>query len=654
LNEEQKSIQLEQRIIHLKSELEKYKTMLASFQAEQESNHLKEQIEQLTTENAQLKEKCHYYEETISTQNHKIDRLSTELEETKKENRLLHDEIQQLRSENFVFQKKVEANEEKIKSLLSDLSNYKQSQAELEKEKEITEEKNRVLMNEYLSFKSELESLTSWVERIKTMEKDYNFLKENSDKALRDFEDLKEVLFTRKKETEDLKEEVRILTKKLHAIEEMVSELDREKQKDMAFLQKHILHQHVEIETILEKTSHFAKEIEKISKQLSELTERMEQKSEDSSNSEMNEMKGMLSQLVQLLTPQQNSSYMEETTPSLKQPSIKKNAENMTSHTNSFLKLNEFINETQQSIVVTPISKKEQNRMNPQMSNIYPPQKSSQIKSVRIETMPVQNIPQQPRHQYPKDDDDKLPNSVIPTSLYTTPHDDQCSDEESTNYTLFHDISYDTQEPHAQLSAPTEEQMTFDYIETAENSTLLIGDEKTIHDLDSIIKEEVNHDISAQATGSQETNIHEMGEDMAQEDNRIEMEHSIDLNSIIQEDVNHDISAQATGSQETNIHEIEEDMTREDNRIEMEHTIENDDTNVTVLSESDTIDNGQKTIEKEIISPPYNQISLAIEKPLAQPLFAEEQSLANKIQEKEVENNKWRFLSLLRRTKIFK
>jgi hypothetical protein len=345
---------------------------------------------------------------------------------------------------------------------------------------------------------------------------------------------------------------------------------------------------------------------------------------------------------------------MEETTPPPKQPIIKKNTENTISHTNSFLKLNEFINETQQSIFVTPINKKEQNRMNPQMSNIYPPQKSSQIKSVRIETMPVQNIPQQPRHQYPKDDDDKLPNSVIPASLYTATHDDQCSDEESTNDTLFDDISYDTQEPQAQLNAPTEkEQMTFDYIETAENSTLLIEDKKTIHDLDSIIQEKVNHDISAQATGSQETTIHEMGENMAQDDNKIEMEHSIDLNSIIQEEVNHGISAQATGSQETTIHEMDEDMAQDDNRIEIEHSIENDHTNVTVSSESHTIENGQETIEKEIISPAYNQIPLAIEKPLTQPYFAEEQSLADEIQEKEIENNKWRFLSLLRRTKIF-
>jgi uncharacterized coiled-coil protein SlyX len=135
------------------------------------------------------------------------------------------------------------------------------------------------------------------------MEKDYVFLKENSDKVFKESEELKKVLFTQKQETENLKEEVRTLTKKFRAIEEIVSELDNEKQKDLAVLQKRVLHQQVEIEAILEKSIMFAKEIEKISKQLSDLTEKTDQKREDSSpNPEINEIKEMLSQLVQQLT----------------------------------------------------------------------------------------------------------------------------------------------------------------------------------------------------------------------------------------------------------------------------------------------------------------------------------------------------------------
>lgn len=434
VNEDHKSIQLEQRIIHLKSELEKYKTMLASVQSDQQLNHLKEQMEQLTSENAQLKEKCHHYEETISTQNHEIDRLSTELEETKNENRLLRDEIQKLRSENFAFQKKVEATEEKINSLANDAMISKQRQVELEKEKEMMEEKTRSLerelssqrsiMNEYLSFQSELQSFTSWIERIKTMEKDYVFLKENSDKVFKEFEELKKVLFTQKQETENLKEEVRTLTKKFRAIEEIVSELDSEKQKDLAVLQKRVLHQQVEIEAILEKSILFAKEIEKISKQLSDLTEKTDQKREDSSpNPEINEIKEMLSQLVQQLTAQHETAHIEESQIETPQPNpvIKKNTENGTSPPNSFLQLHEFIDETQQSIVVSPVKKKGQTH--PQTFNVYP-QKFSQIKNVRIETKPIQNVQQPYFHKQPGEDDDKSPNLVTATPLYTNAQDD--------------------------------------------------------------------------------------------------------------------------------------------------------------------------------------------------------------------------------------
>ncbi|BDG47695.1 Atg14 domain-containing protein [Parageobacillus sp. KH3-4] len=193
------------------------------------------------------------------------------------------------------------------------------------------------------------------------MEKDYVFLKENSDKVFKESEELKKVLFTQKQETENLKEEVRTLTKKFRAIEEIVSELDNEKQKDLAILQKRVLHQQVEIEAILEKSILFAKEIEKISKQLSDLTEKTDQKREDSSpNPEINEIKEMLSQLVQQLTAQHETAHIEESqieTPQTN-PVIKKNTENGTSPPNSFLQLHEFIDETQQSIVVSPVKKK--------------------------------------------------------------------------------------------------------------------------------------------------------------------------------------------------------------------------------------------------------------------------------------------------------
>jgi hypothetical protein len=641
VNEEHKSIQLEQKIIHLKSEVEKYKTLLASFQSDQQWNHLQEQMEQLTTENAQLKEKCHDYEETISTQNHEIDRLSTELEETKKENRLLHNEIQELRNENFVLQQKVEANEEKIQSLLSDLSNYKQRQAELEKEKGIMGEKtqslerelssHRALMNEYLSFKSELESFASWTERIKTMEKNDDFLKENIDKVLRDFEELKDVFFTQKQETEDLKEEVRVLTKKFHTIEEMLSELDTEKQKDMAVLQKHILHQYVEIETLLEKTSHFATEIEKISKQLSALTEIVEQKNEDSPNSEMNEMKEMLLQLVQLLATQQEvppvKEKPKEITPSQKSLVIKKQTGNTTSpHANSFLKLQEFIDETQQSIVVSPVKKKGQNQMNPQTSNVYP-QKSSQIKNVRVETQPFQSTRQPFQHKQSGEDDDKSPNPVTPTLLYPDSQDG-LSDIQSLTHTL---VSDDILESTTKLKAATEE-------------------EPITHIEEKASKQWTTHPAMSKQT---EEEIH---------DDMILIEHK-DFTAVQEEK-----------SENIDDHEIFEEIKSENQETESEDL---DETNVSSPIESAAVsimvENVQETLEIETNDSSSQEIQAAPPNPLAELILHDEptktspqtQDIVLKNEtiflkaedesvEEDLENNKRGFFSLLKKAKIFK
>jgi hypothetical protein len=719
VNEEHRSIQLEQKIIHLKSELEKYKTMLASFQSDQQSNHLQEQMEQLTNENAQLKEKCHDYEETISTQNHEIDRLLTELEETKKENRLLHNEIEEVRNENLILQKKEEANEEKIQSLLSDLSNYKQRmeqltnentqlqekchdyketistqnheidrlsteleetkkencllhdeieevrsenlilqkkveaneekiqsllkdaaaskqrQAELEKEKEIMKEKtrslerelssHRALMNEYLSFKSELESFTSWVERIKTMEKDYDFLKENSDKVLRDFEELKNILFTQKLETEDLREEVRTLTKKFRVIEEKLSEIDREKQKDLLVLQKNILHQQVEMEAILEKTVRFSKEIEKISKQLSELTERMDQKRGDSSNPEMNEMKEMLSQLVQLLTTQQETLHVEEKpkeiTPSQKNPVT-------TSFTNSFLKLQEFIDETKQQIVISPVKKKGQNQLNSQTSNVYP-QRSSQIKHVRIEPQPFQNTRQPFRDKQSGEDDDKSPNPVTPTQLYTATEDDH-----SDTQLLTLDIPKSTTE----LRDTTEEEpITSKCIEEKVSEQWI-----THQAMSKQTEEEIHYDI--------EEEIH----------------YDMIDHTAVQEEENENIDS----------HEILEEMKSENQETEDEHFMKKDETNVSSPAESTTasimVENVQETLDMEINSSSDKEIQATPLNPLAELTYHDEPAktasktqdmvLKNEITflkeedksiEEDLENKKRGLFSLLKKVKIF-
>ncbi|NUK30128.1 hypothetical protein HT574_08490 [Parageobacillus sp. VR-IP] len=628
LHNEIEEVRNENLILQKKEEAneEKIQSLLSDL-----SNY-KQRMEQLTNENTQLQEKCHDYKETISTQNHEIDRLSTELEETKKENCLLHDEIEEVRSENLILQKKVEVNEEKIQSLLKDAAASKQRQAELEKEKEIMKEKtrslerelssHRALMNEYLSFKSELESFTSWVERIKTMEKDYDFLKENSDKVLRDFEELKNILFTQKLETEDLREEVRTLTKKFRVIEEKLSEIDREKQKDLLVLQKNILHQQIEMEAILEKTVRFSKEIEKISKQLSELTERMDQKRGDSSNPEMNEMKEILSQLVQLLTTQQETPHVEEKpkeiTPSQKNPVT-------TSFTNSFLKLQEFIDETKQQIVISPVKKKGQNQLNSQTSNVYP-QRFSQIKHVRIEP---QNTRQPFRDKQPGEDDDKSPNPVTPTQLYTATEDDH-----SDTQLLTLDIPKSTTE----LRDTTEEEPI-----TSKCMEEKVSEQWITHQaMSKQTEEEIHYDI--------EEEIH----------------YDMIDHTAVQEEENENIDS----------HEILEEMKSENQETEDEHFMKKDETNVSSPAESTTasimVENVQETLDMEINSSSDKEIQATPLNPLAELTYHDEPAkTASKTQdtvsrneitflkeedksiEEDLENKKRGLFSLLKKVKIF-
>ncbi|ALA71773.1 hypothetical protein GT50_17655 [Geobacillus stearothermophilus 10] len=436
MGREDKTLQLEQKIIHLKSELGKYKTLLASLGSNQQLDHLNEQINQLIMENNQLHEKCQYYQDALSMQNAEIDRLSTALEKLEQENRSLRDEMEQLREENAHLHKQAQAYEQQMESLLAEAKTFKQKQAEWEKERAIIEEQKRSLehelsaqrswVEECLSFQSTLQSFTSWIERIETMETDYGFLKENSDKIWRDVEELKKAWFTQKRETDELKEEVRTLTKKLHGIEEKLSELAREEQKDLMVLQKHILNQEVELESILEKTSRFSKEIEHLSKQISELTEKWNLNAKESFDKEMDELKDLLSQVVHLLMSQHEAPYDEKPTAAAdfqKQATVKKKAANPMSTANSFLKLQEFIDETKQQIVVSPTKKKEQHLLHPPMAHLSP-QKSGQVKRVRIESHPSHHHRQPSRQKPSEEDDDKSSNlAIFPVSSIDTLHE---------------------------------------------------------------------------------------------------------------------------------------------------------------------------------------------------------------------------------------
>ncbi|OKO93528.1 hypothetical protein RA955_11420 [Geobacillus proteiniphilus] len=412
-----KSIQLQQQIIHLKSELDKYKTLLASLTSEDQLAHLHEQTNQLMAENTELTEKCRQYEDMLSRQTTEIHDLSAMLEKMDQENGKLREEIEQLKTEHSYWKEQTKMKEEHIQSLLKEITDLKQKQTEWEKEREMIEEKKRSLerelsmqrsfMNEHVSFQS---TLTLCKERIETMEKDYGILKEYNHQLSREVEELKNALVTHKPEADELKEEVRLLVNKLHTVEEKLSQMDQERHKDLLVLQKHILNQQVELESILEKTSRFSREIEHLSKQMENFTKKWDDREREDPDSNMSELKDMLRQIVQLLTIEHETS--SRTIQSAKQLVGSKQTESSSS--NSFLKLQEFIDETKQPIVVSPVRTKESHLTS---STHLSSQKSNQMKRVRMENHSSHHSrhPSRRHQSSAGEEEDRSPNSPAST-----------------------------------------------------------------------------------------------------------------------------------------------------------------------------------------------------------------------------------------------
>ncbi|ANB60300.1 hypothetical protein GFC30_2366 [Anoxybacillus amylolyticus] len=395
---EKKAIQLEQKVIHLKSEIEKYKEILSSLQFDEQIDLLNKQLEQLHIENEKLKEAYKRYEEIMLTQSDEIHRLAHELEQLKNAQRLFYNEIQ---NEQFKLKKQLETNDQQTQAFFDA---YSQKQKEFEKEiktifaymhtleKEISAHHDQ--LTDYTSLRP---VLTSWMERMKDMEKKYDFFEKNSEKLLQQFEGLSEETVAQKKETDDLKDEVRTLGQKTSMIEKILPELDKEQQKDIAVLQKQLLRQQVKIEELLEQTAHFANEMEKIFHQLAELAKRTEKKREEGLNLDITEMKEMLAHVIQLLaTPKQIAPEAgKESSP----PSKTTTGSSM----NSFLKLQQFMDETNQSIVVSPINQKKQGLS----------QKPPLVKRARIEPPTSQNTRPPIRYKQTGEDDDQLPNLIL-------------------------------------------------------------------------------------------------------------------------------------------------------------------------------------------------------------------------------------------------
>lgn len=439
MNWEQKNTQLQQKIIHLKSELDKYKTLLASLASQEEWERLHMEKDELQAKHDELIEQCRHYEELLSAQTNEIQRLSETLKRMEEEKKLLRQETEQFKTECAYWQEQAESNKKYIQSLEATLKTFQQKEAEWNEERKKTKEKNRLRKDGTLSFMNEsIDSWASWSER---MEKDYKVMKEQIDNIAKEFQKLQNTLSNSAK-THELEKDIDVLTKTIQEIEEKLSKMDLERQKDSLMLQKHIFTQQMELELIMEKVMSFASEIKHLLNQIADLTKSWNHPPKESPNDDTNEWKDMLPQLMQRLTASSDEKSKElATSPiqSAKPFSTSVQTRKEPSSPNSFLKLQEFIDETNQPIVVSPVKRKETHAFNFPTSHLYS-QKSVPIKRVRMEN-PSSHHRHPSQHSSPlaQDEDNRLNISV--QNDHTAPNPEKRSDasklEQKKEHQLF-------------------------------------------------------------------------------------------------------------------------------------------------------------------------------------------------------------------------
>ncbi|KAF0995082.1 Chromosome partition protein Smc [Geobacillus sp. TFV-3] len=438
MNWEQKNTQLQQKIIHLKSELDKYKTLLASLASQEEWERLYMEKDELQAKHDKLIEQCRHYEELLSDQKNEIQRLSKALKTMEEEKELLRQETEQFKTECAYWQEQAEANQKHIQSLEATVKGFQQKETERNEERKKTKEKNRLRKDGTLSFMNEsIDSSASWPER---MEKDYQVMKEQIDKIAKEFQKLQNALSNSTK-THEPEKDIDVLTKKIQEIEEKLSKMDLERQKDSLALQKHIFTQQMELELMMEKVTSFASEIKHLSNQIADLTKSRNDSPKESPNYDTNELKDRLFQLMQQFAASSDEKSKEPATSPIQSAtpfSTSMQTGKAPSSPNSFLKLQEFIDGTNQPIVVSPVRKEAH------VSHLYS-QKSVPIKRARMENPSS-------RHRYPsqqpsplaKDEDNRL--NISGQNDYTASNPDKRSDASRLEQKKEHQLLTQTDE----------------------------------------------------------------------------------------------------------------------------------------------------------------------------------------------------------------
>ncbi|QNU26285.1 cytosolic protein [Geobacillus zalihae] len=434
MSKEQKTTQLQQKIIHLKSELDKYKALLASLGSQEEWERLHMEKDELQAKHDELIGQCRRYEELLSEQKNEIERLSEALKTMEEEKEWLRQEMEQWKTTCAYWQEQAEANQKHIQSLEATLKAFQQKEMEWNEERTKTKEKNRLRKDGTLSFMNEsIDSWTSWSER---MENDYKVMKEQIEKIAKEFPKLQNALSNSAK-THELEKDVDVLTKKIQETEEKLSKMDLERQKDSLMLQKHMFTQQMELELMMEKVTSLASEIKHLSNQIADLTRSRNDPPKDSPNDDTMELKEMLSRLMERLTASSDEKSKEPATSPIQSAnpfSTNMQTEKAPPPPNSFLKLQEFMDGTNQPIVVSPVKRKETHA-----SHLYS-QKSIPIKRVRMEhPSSHQRLPFQHSSPPAEDEDNRLNISV--QNDHTDPNPGKRSDasrlEQKKDHQLF-------------------------------------------------------------------------------------------------------------------------------------------------------------------------------------------------------------------------
>jgi len=250
------------------------------------------------------------------------------------------------------------------------------------------------------------------------MEKDHNQQRENHHDYSDSIFELKNELYRQKTNFSYFNKELKELSNKFSALDQMISSNEKEKNEEISTIQRHLLRQEVEIEHILEKIKDIANEIEEITIKVAGFKKEIKQHNNEDVQTELTDVKKMLSDLIQLM----GNSEKEKVTDSVessrvnKRISAKKYNKKLPSDKNNFLKLNQYMSEDQQSIVVSPVKKKKQKDSHFQ-PNYQFPQYYDKPKSIKIDSSPRTNGKQQQKHVQSSDDDDQFPSAMMKSTF---------------------------------------------------------------------------------------------------------------------------------------------------------------------------------------------------------------------------------------------